>query len=95
MSSRRIRTWVGAVAISILAMGCVEETPALFVVQNSVLGADCRPLLQSSTNEALASGTLDLTVARLYLMFPKVENLMAPSGSVPVSALPLTGSIIS
>ena len=63
-------------------MGCVEETPALFVVQNSVLGADCRPLLQSSTNEALASGTMDLTVARLYLMFPKVENLMAPSGSV-------------
>jgi len=68
--------------LSVLAVACVEETPALFVVQNSVLDDNCRPVLQSSAAEALASGVLDLTIAHTYLMFPKVENLMAPSGSV-------------
>lgn len=64
------------------AVGCVEETPALFIVHNSALDDDCQPVIQTTVQEFVGRGTMDVTVATQYIMFPRVENLMSPSGSV-------------
>ena len=64
----------------LVATACVEETPAIFIVQNNALGDQCEV-----TNTAAAgvqgSGTMDLTVARSYRMNLFVENLMNESGA--------------
>jgi hypothetical protein len=65
-----------------LAAGCVEDTPALFIVHNSQLDTSCAPVTRGNPVPFQGSGTLDVTVASEYWMFPRVENLMSPSGSV-------------
>ena len=69
-------------AVSLLFMsGCLEETPALFIVSNSALSSSCQPVASTDISAIVSRGVMDLTVATTYHMFPNVENLMESSGS--------------
>ncbi len=69
-------------AVSLLfTSGCLEETPALFIVSNSALDASCQPVASTEISAIVSRGVMDVTVATTYHMFPNVENLMNASGS--------------
>jgi hypothetical protein len=82
MVRRRAVRLGSAVGGVLLCLACVEDTPSLFIVHNSALDENCAPIIRGNPIEFQGTGTMDLTVASTYTMFPKVENLMAPSGSV-------------
>lgn len=75
----------------LLCLACVEDTPALFIVHNSALDESCEPIIRGNPLEFQGAGVMDLTVATTYAMFPKVENLMSPSGSVTLGGGSTTG----
>ncbi len=76
--NKPIRRLVVAIFILLVAGACVQETPAIFIVQNSALDPSCEPS-KTATGEVLGAGRMDLTVARSYRMNLLVENLMGSS----------------
>ncbi|MBN1944127.1 MAG: hypothetical protein JW797_00570 [Bradymonadales bacterium] len=80
MVRNRMRWRLGICGVLVLSLACVEQTPALFIVHNSALNENCQPT-QSAAGESVRRGTMDVTVADTYRMFPLVENVMSPSGS--------------
>jgi len=69
----------------LIASACVEDSPAMFIVQNNALGENCE-ITNTSSGVIQGAGVMDLTVARTYQMNLFVENLMAESGSNSLGA---------
>lgn len=69
----------------LIASACVEDTPAMFIVHNAALDADCDPV-RTASGDTLSTGVMDLTVARTYRMQLLVENLLSPSGANTLGA---------
>ena len=78
------------IAVLIAAGACVQETPAIFIVQNSALDRSCEPT-KTATGEVLGAGRMDLTVANTYRMHLLVENLMSNSGSASLGGGAISG----
>lgn len=92
MKRRRLAVLGCLVACLVLIVGnaCVQDTPAIFIVQNSALDGSCNAS-RSQSGEIQSAGQMDLSVARAYQMNLVVENLMSPSGSVSLGGGGATG----
>ena len=77
------------IAALIVAGACVQDTPAIFIVQNSALDNGCEPT-KTATGDVLGAGRMDLTVATTYRMHLLVENLMSNSGTASLGGGTIT-----
>jgi hypothetical protein len=78
---KAIARLVVAGSVLLVLASCLEDAPALFIVHNMNFDQATCEGISASTQSFRSNGFMDLTIARTYVMFPKVDNLMSPSGA--------------
>lgn len=83
MNRNRIGMTAALLLVALLGSACVEDIGAMLVVHNERLGQGCEfaPALEGNF---LARGTLDITLANRYVMFPTIQNQLQPSSEVKI-----------
>ncbi|MCA9562001.1 MAG: hypothetical protein KC561_00865 [Myxococcales bacterium] len=87
----RLAIAIGVCAV--IAIGCVQDTPAMFIVQNQRPDNSCQPS-RASSGDIQGAGFYDISVGNHYYMYPLVENLLRSSGGYEGNRITMSEALI-
>lgn len=77
-----------AAAITTLTVGCAEDVPEIYIVQNQIPDDACEVSANAAGGGSFrARGVLDIAVTNSYVMYPLVQNVLVPSEEVEFTGL--------
>lgn len=79
---RFISNTIVASALALTVVGCAEDTPEIYIVQNQIPDDSCTVSANASGSAFRARGVLDISVRSSYVMYPLVQNVLVPSETV-------------